>query len=129
MSSAKLQRGQLVMARFRPDNVGTVKKVYGSKCDIDRIMRPSLHGVPTKALTPVGDDVTLYSIATPSFGHLWTRAIVAGADGIESWCKHHAAEVEGAQVCVVNHRMQQVSGYVPVAGLLTTDQTEQPQAA
>ena len=127
--NSTIKRGQLAMARFRPDNVGTVGRVYGRKCDLHRVARPTLHGVPTKALTPVGEDVTLYCIAVCAFGTMWPEAIVAGAEGAESWCRHNADRVPRAHICVVDRTMQQASDYAPIADLLITDQTEQPQAA
>ena len=119
MSSNDLQPGDLVVARFRPDNVGVVERVYGDLCDIRRPGKEPLQGAPLVALTPAPADVTLYAVGQSACGVIWTKGVVAGAEGLLSWMRHQTpAAVAEASLCVVDRRFQPLTQWEALADVL-----------
>ena len=130
MSSATLQRGDLVVARFRPDNVGVVERVYGELCDLRRPGREPLRGVPVKALTPILPGVTLYAVGKTAFGVIWTEGVVAGIEGLLCWLHGQTPEaVAQAGICIVDRRLQPYTPWEPVAGILAKEEAAEPVTA
>lgn len=122
MNSTAFERGDVVVARFRPDNVGVVEKVYGELCDLRRPGRDPLKGVPAKALTPAPADVTLYALGDTAFGVIWTKYIVAGAEGLLSWMRHQQpTTIANASICVVDRRFQPLTQWASVAEVLAEE--------
>ena len=133
MNGNTLKRGDLVMARFRPDNVGVVEAVYGELCDVRRLGREPMKGVPAKAMRPVPPDVTLYAVGEMLYGVVWTKGVVAGAEGVLCWLHQQPpAVIERSSICILDRRLQPCTAWEPIAGILAKEDKEdapQRQAA
>lgn len=126
MTEATFHVGDLVVARFRPDNVGRVEKVYGGggKCDLYRPGKPNLIGVPVKALAPVPADAQIYAVGVKGeIGNThFVKAIVLGRVGLESWMQHATpAEIAACAVCLMRHNFAKASAWVALTDLIVAD--------
>lgn len=130
MSNSTFGCGDLVMARFRPDNVGVVEKVYGELCDLRRPGRQPLGRVPVKALTPIPNGVTLFAVGVTAFDLMRVEGIVAGEDGLHAWMRHQPAiTVARASICAVDSRLQPCTQWQPLVGLLVAEAAREVEKA
>lgn len=130
MSSSSFERGDLVVARFRPDNVGVVERVYGQLCDVRRPGRETLKRVPVGAMTPVPTGAPLLAVGVTEFGVVWIEGVVAGAEGLLCWMQSQPpARLAKAHICAVDRRLAPFTPWEPLLNVLADDAVRTVQEA